>query len=281
MVKNMKFIFCVLISIIFIFPNSTNAENITNNKGVVMTEEEYNDFLKVYSNEYIMQMSETKYNKIKDLDFDNITTSTKYVETIYNQSLQLTTEREVTKEEYDNYNPVMPLLDDGGASAESTMKRLSLTVIGGTTWNFVTFDATWKGIPSTRSFDVIGFYGYGLEFGEGTQEGNQIYELNGTYSSIDYAWNGTNIKKHDNGFGISMNIVNSDITDLQLIAECYVTPTVTHPSIYASYQHAVQTLSLADSQNYTLGGAGLGGVFIFPYSISQKYDGMGGVSVHY
>lgn len=279
--KNMKFIFCVLISIIFIFPNSTNAENITNNNGVVMTEEEYNDFLKVYSNEYIMLMSEEKYNELKNLDFDNITKSTKYVESVYNPNLHLTTEREVTKAEYDNFNPVMPLLDDGGASAESTMKIISLAVIGGTTWNNAIFTAAWKGIPSTRSFDVIGFYGFGLDFGEGTQQGNQIYELNGTYSAIDYAWNGTNIKKFDNGFGISMNIVNSDITDLQLLVECYVTPTVTHPTIYASYQHAVQTLSLADSQNYTLGGSGLGSVFIFPYSISQKYDGMSGVSVSY
>lgn len=281
MVKNMKFIFCVLISIIFIFPNVTNAENITNNNGVVMTEEEYNDFLKIYSSEYIMHMSEEKYNKIKDLNFDDVTTTTKYIETIYNQSLQLTTEREVTKEEYDNYNPVMPLLDDGGASAESTMKSISLFVVGGTTWSNAVFTVAWKGIPSTRSFDVIGLRGYGFEFGEGTQEGNQIYELNGSYEAIDYAWNGTNIRKFDNGFGISMNIVNSDITDLQLIAECYITPTIEHPTIYASYQHAVQTLSLADSQNYTLGGAGLGSVFVFPYSISQKYDGMTGVSVSY
>lgn len=279
--KNLKFMLFALISILLIIPNAVSAESITNNNGIIISEQEYNDFLKIYSEDYIMNMSESKYNKLKTLNFDDITTSTKYIETTYNPSLQLTTEREVTEEEYNNYNPVMPLLDDGAASFESTMKKLVMSIVGGSTWNYATVVATWKAIPSTRSFDVIGFYGFGFEFSNGTQGGEQIYTLDGNYTSIDYAWNGTNIKRHDNGFGISMNIVNSDITYLQLIADCDVKATVTHPTLYASYQHAQQSLSLADSQNYTLGGSGLGNVFIFPYSISQKYDAMTGVNVGY
>lgn len=279
--KNVKFIFFIFISVLFILPIVTYAETITNNNGVVMSEQEYNDFLKIYSSEYIMNMTEVKYNKIKDLNFDDITTSTKYVETVYNPSLQLTTEREITKEEYESFNPVMPRLNDGGASHATTAKEISLSVFGGTTWNYVLFVATWKGIPSTRSFDVIGIRGYGFEFSNGTQNGEQIYTLDGNYTAIDYAWNGTNIKKHDNGFGISMNIVNSDITSLQAVVECDIKATVNHPTVYGSYQHAVDNLTLAQSQNYTLGGAGLGGVFVFPYSIAQKYDGMSGVAVEY
>ena len=279
--KNVKFLFFMLISILFIFPNITNAETITNNNGVVISEQEYNNFLKIYSSEYIMNMSEEKYNKIKDLNFDDITTTNKYVETVYNQSLQLTTERELTEEEFENYNPVMPLLDNESASYESTAKRIVMAVVGGSTWNYVTVALTWKGIPSTRSFDVIGIRGYGLEFRNGSQTGQQIYTLNGEYTIIDYAWNGTNIKKHDNGFGISMNIVNSDINHLQATVECDVKPTITHPTVYTSYQHAVANVTLAQSQNYTLGGAGLGSVFVFPYSISQKYDGMSGISIGY
>jgi len=270
-----------VISILFISPNVVSAESITNNNGVVISEQEYNDFLKIYSSDYIMNMSESKYNKLKTLNFNDITTSTKYIETTYNQSLQLTTEREVTEEEYNNYNPVMPLLDDGSASYETTMKKLVLSIVGGTTWNWATVAATWKAIPSTRSYDLIGFYGYGFEFSNGSQYGEQVYTLDGNYTTISYAWNGTNIQRHDNGFGISMNIVNSDITYLQLIAECDVKATITYPTLYASYQHAQQNLSLADSQNYTLGGAGLGSVFIFPYSIAQKYDAMSGVHVSY
>ena len=277
----MKFIFFVLVSITLMLPSLKHAASITNNNGVVISEQEYNNFLKIYSSEYIMNMSETKYNKLKDLDFDNITTTSKYVESVYNPNLQLTTEREITKEEFDNFNQAMPRLNNDSTYYESVAKRIEMAVVGGSTWNYVMVVLTWKGIPSTRSFDVIGVRGYGLEFAEGSQGGEQIYTLDGNYTRIDYAWNGTNIKKHDNGFGISMNIVNSDITYLQAIAECDVKPTIEHPTIYASYQHAVANVSLAQSQNYTLGGAGLGSVFVFPYSIAQKYDGMTGIAIGY
>lgn len=279
--KKILFMFYALISILLVVPNVVNAEEIINNNGIVMTEQEYNNFLKVYDSDYIMNMSEEKYNKLKTLDFNNVTTTTKYIETTYNQGLQLTTEREVTEEEFNEFNAVSPLLDNGSASYETQLKKLVLSIVGGTTWNYAVVAATWKAIPSNRSYDLIGFYGFGFDFGNGTQKGEQIYVLDGNYTSIPYAWNGTNIKRHSNGFGFSMNIVNSDITYLQLVAECDVRANIDHPTLYTSYQHAQRNLSLADSQSYTLGGAGLGSVFVFPYSISQKYDAMSGVHIGY
>lgn len=280
--KKLIVIFVVLVGVVTIFPKFTNAESITNINGIVISEEEYNNFLKVHTHEYIMTMSEEKYEKLKSLDYSNVETETKYIETTYNPSLMLTTERELTKEEYDNFGGSNNArLNDGAQSTETTAKKLVLALLGGTTWNYVSVTATWKYIPTTRSFDVIGFRGYGFDFREGSQQGEQIYILDNTYTVINYAWNGTNIQKHDNGFGISMNIVNSDITDLQLTAECDISPTIAHPEVFTSYQHAISSVSLAQSQNYTLGGAGLGEVFVYPYSISQKYDGMSGLSLTY
>jgi len=272
----------VLVGIFTIFPIITNAESITNINGIVISEEEYNNFLKIHSHEYIMTMSEEKYEKLKSLDYTNVVKETKYVATTYNPSLNLTTERELTKEEFDNFEKTTTSsrLADGGISYETTAKKIVMSLAGGTTWNYVTLTATWKYIPTTRSFDVIGFRGYGFEFRNGSQEGEQIYILDGNYTVIDYAWNGTNTKRLDNGFGISMNIVNTDIVALQLIAECDISPTISAPEIFGSYQHAVSSVSLANSQNYTLGG-GLGDVFVYPYSISQKYDGMSGVRLTY
>ena len=280
--KKLIVIFVVLVGVVTIFPKFTNAESITNINGIVISEEEYNNFLKVHTHEYIMTMSEEKYEKLKSLDYSNVETETKYIETTYNPSLMLTTERELTKEEYDNFGGSNNArLSDGAQSTETTAKKLVLALIGGTTWNYLSVSATWKYIPETRSFDVIGFRGYGFDFREGSQQGEQIYVLDNTYTVINYAWNGTNIQKHDNGFGISMNIVNSDITALQLTAECDISPTIAHPEIFTSYQHAISSVSLANSQNYTLGGAGLGGVFVYPYSVSQKYDGMSGLRLTY
>ena len=270
----------VLVGVITIFPKITNAESITNINGIVISEEEYNNFIQIHTHEYIMTMSEEKYEKLKTLDYSNIEKEVKYIETTYNPSLMLTTERELTKAEYDNFGK-NSRLSDNSTYTETTAKEMVFVLMGGTTWNYITVTVGWKYIPATRSFDVIGFRGYGFDFREGSQEGEQIYILDDTYTVINYAWNGTNIQKKDNGFGISMNIVNSNITDLQLTAECDISPTITHPEIFTSYQHAIASVSLAQSQSYNLGGAGLGEVFEFPYSVSQKYDGMSGLRFTY
>jgi hypothetical protein len=257
-----------------------------------MTDEEYHNFLLIYPEDYIMHMTEEKYNKIKDLDYDNIIVETKYIETSYNSSLHTFVERELTEQEYENYVPQGYAcnfgggdginLNDGTAYYESTAKKLTMVLLGGTTYNFVTLLATWKFIPATRSFDVIGFRGYDLSFRNGSQEGQQIYVLSdNSYHTINYSWNGTNIKKFSNGFGISMNIVNNNIKALQLLIECDVSVNGNGPTISGSYQHAVTSVSLANSQNYTLGVSGLGNVFVYPYNIASKYDGMSGIGLYY
>lgn len=274
--KIWKYPLFAIASIIAILPITTFAA-ITNINGIEISDEEYDNFIKAYSHEYIMTMTEKDYERLQSLDFSDVKTETKYVETTYNPSLRLTTEKEITKEEFET----MPMLDSDGTYYSTTAKELELALIGGSVYNTVTVTATWKGIPSSRYFDVIGVRGYGLTFRNGSQIGKQIYVKNGNYETIDYAWNGTNIKRADNGFGISMNIVDDSITFLQAIVDCDVTPTITHPSVFGSYQHAVSKTTLADSQNYTLGVAGLGSVFVYPYSISQKYDGMSGVRLDY
>ena len=279
--KNVKYMLLAFVGLLTILPINTFAESIINNNGIEISEEDYNNFLKIHTPEYIMLMDEEKYERLKNLDYSNIETLETYVESTYNSLLGLTTEKEISKEEYENFNPIMPILGDKGASGETSAKKIVMGVIGDTTWNYVTLTATWKGIPSTRSFDVIGIRGYGVRFRNGSQSGEQIYKLNGEYQRISYAWDGTNIQKHDNGFGISMNIVNDNITELQLAVDCDVTPTVNSPAVYGSYQHAVSSVTLAQSQNYTLGVEGLGRVFVYPYSISQKYDGMTGLTIQY
>jgi hypothetical protein len=286
--KKTRIVFWAFIGMIMLVPILTSAESIVNNNGIEISEEDYNNFLLIHTHEYIMTMDETKYEKLLSLDYSQIEKVTKYVATTYNPSLNLVTEIELTEEQYNNFTPSGNVAYFGGgdqinlnnnfAYYETTAKQLNMVLLGGSVYNYVTLTATWKYIPVTRSFDVIGFRGFGFDFRNGSQHGDQIYILNGTYNDIQYAWNGTNIQKFSNGFGISMNIVNSDIDALQLIVECDVEPTINHPELHGSYQHAINNVTLAQSQNYTLGG-GLGGVFVYPYNISQKYDGMSGLTL--
>lgn len=281
----------LLISVGFIFLKEANAEVITNVNGIEITESEYNNFIKVHSHEYIMTMNEDQYEKLLSLDYDNVVTSTKYIATTYNPSLMLTTETELTEQEYENFivpeagmeYPNNPNLNSTGVSYETTAKELIMSYCGGLNWDYVTLTASWKYVPTTRVFDVIGFRGDGFTFRNGSQTGSQMYiDGNNDYQSIYYSWNGTNIKKFDDGFGISMNLVNGTIQSMVLDVACDVKATVTHPVILGAYEHAVNSsVTLADSQNYTLGGAGLGSVFVYPYSISSKYDGMSGVRIEF
>ena len=274
--KKVRYVLILLVSITLVLPLYTHAESFINVNGIEITDEDYDNFSKLYPYEYIMTLTQEKYEKLKTLDYSDVKTEIKYIESTYNSHLGITTEKEITEEEFE----IMPMIDSSSASGESSAKRIAMAVTGGT-WGHATLAVTWKGSPNTRSFDVIGFRGFGLKFREGSQSGEQIYVTNGEYKVIDYGWNGTNIKKFDNGFGISMNIVNDNITTLQLVLDCNVQDTITHPTLVGSYQHATSSVTLAQSQNYVLTGGGLGGVFEFPYSIAQKYDGMSGLIINY
>lgn len=273
-----KLIIFVLGIILVLCPIFTNAKNIFNNNGVVISEDEYNNFTKIHTHDYIMNLDDAKYEHLKELDFSTLKTDVKYFETSYNPSLKLYSTKEITEEEYNSE----PLRISGGDYHETTSKKLAMAIVNGTAWVYVTLDLAWKKIPSTRSFDVIGFYADGMSPRNGSQYGDQTYFINGQYNKIEYSWNGTNIKRFNNGYGISMNLVNN--SGLQSLhcstwADMYVNSN--HGSLFGSYQHAVTNLSLANSKNYTLGSGGLGGVFIYPLNISQKYDGMGGTRINF
>ena len=277
--KNWKLNLFVITFIAF-FPMLTYAEPIINNNGVVISEEEYENFLKVHTPEYIMTMTQEKYEKLKSFDFNNIKADSIYVKSTYNDALKLTTQEEITEEEFNNFD-IMPILNSDGVAGESVAKSLSMYLLGGDYWNYVLLGVAWKGIPKVRSFDVIGFYGDSFEFRNGSQTGEQTYGYNGKYSTIYYDWNANNTKLFDNGFGISMNIVDNDIDYLTLEAECDITPTANHGTIFGSYQHATSNITLAKSQKYTLGAGGYGMVFMFDENIAPRYDDMFGLRIDY
>lgn len=274
---------------LLLLPSITCAGTYVTASGLSIPEEDYNNLLKIYPPAAIEVMSLEKYNNImsKDLDFNSVNKNVKYVRSSYDALLHVTTEKEVTKEEFDSFKVINSSKENGAKGSTSTfyetvMKEITLSVVTGPSISSATLSLNWKNIPSTRSFDVIGFRGYNFSFINGTQDAEQIYVDNGVYNSIDYAWNGTHINRFTNGYGISMNIVNNpNITLLQAIADCDMVQNNASAELTGSYQHTTHNVSLADSMNYTLGGAGLGGVFVYPYSISQYYDGMRGVDLSF
>ena len=259
---------------------SDNISYITNQNGVRISMTDYNLLTNIYSYAYIQTMTNEDYEnfKAKNININNLVKSEKYYKTVIDHLNNAVTNTEVTENEFNNYNPNVQTLSVSNF-VETQYKKLSLTLSDNHDgYGDIFVGLLWKMIPSTRSFDVIAVRYVGMTDVDGTQIGRQIWGTNGNYTYVNYGWNGTNINRQDNGFGISMNITNdSTINYLENYIESAVEFTGNFQWAGASYQHATSNTTLAQSKSYTLAEDGKNGVILFTGNIGSKYDNMPGV----
>ena len=259
---------------------SDNISYITNQNGVRISMSDYNLLTNIYSDAYIQTMTSEDYEnfKAKNININNLVKSEKYYKTEIDHLNNVVTNTEVTENEFNNYNPNVQTLSVSNF-VETQYKKLSLTLSDNHDgYGDIFVGLLWKMIPSTRSFDVIAVRYVGMTDVDGTQYGRQIWGTNGNYTYVNYGWNGTNINRQDNGFGISMNITNdSTINYLENYIESAVEFTGNFQWAGASYQHATSNTTLAQSKSYTLAENGKNGVILFTGNIGEKYDNMPGV----
>ena len=135
--------------------------------------------------------------------------------------------------------------------------------------SFITAMLVWKKNPKIRSYDVFAVRTSGTSI-NGTISFKQLYTTGGnTYISTTCTK-----KSFTNGKGASFQL--SVYSDIQVILTFSV---IGSGTVYSSYQHATQLVTLAQSQLYTLSSSGYGGTTLFDSSVSSKYDGMNGVSI--
>mgnify|MGYP004479366045 FL=1 len=282
-----RFVIAAFLIIIFVPFGFVKAQNIsddisyiTNQNGVRISMTDYNLLTNIYSNAYIQTMTSEGYEnfKAKNININNLVKSEKYYKTVIDHLNNVVTNTEVTENEYNNYNPNIQTLSVSNF-VETQYKKLSLTLSDNHNgYGDIFVGLLWKMIPSTRAFDVIAVRYVGMTDVDGTQYGRQIWGTNGNYSYVEYGWNGTNINRQDNGFGISMNITNdSTINYLENYMESAVKFSGSFQWIGASYQHATSNTTLAQSKSYTLAENGKNGVILFTGNIGEKYDNMPGV----
>ena len=259
---------------------SDNISYITNQNGVRISISDYNLLTNIYSDAYIQTMTNEDYEnfKAKNININNLVKSEKYYKTVIDHLNNVVTNTEVTENEFNNYNPNVQTLSVSNF-VETQYKKLSLTLSDNNNgYGDIFVGLLWKMIPSTRAFDVIAVRYVGMTDVDGTQYGRQIWGTNGNYTYVNYGWNGTNINRQDNGFGISMNITNdSTINYLENYIESAVEFTGNFQWAGASYQHATSNTTLAQSKSYTLAENGKNGVILFTGNIGEKYDNMPGV----
>lgn len=164
---------------------------------------------------------------------------------------------------------------------ETSAKNLSIVVIpysGSNTDYSITLTAKWKKMPTTKSYDVIAMRLDKFALAPGTALGYQISDG----GDVSYGYLGTNMVYKSNGFGISMNIVDSTKSVLQCVIDADAAIDGSkHGTVYGAYEHALVNVSLAQSKNYNISAAGMGKVINFVDSVWQKYDDMDGVSMSY
>lgn len=282
-----RFVIAAFLIILFVPFGFVKAQNIsddisyiTNQNGVRISMTDYNLLTNIYSDAYIQTMTSKDYEnfKAKNININNLVKSEKYYKTEIDHLNNVVTNTEVTENEFNNYNPNVQTLSVSNF-VETQYKKLSLTLSDNHDgYGDIFVGLLWKMIPSTRSFDVIAVRYVGMTDVDGTQWGRQIWGTNGNYTYVNYGWNGTNINRQDNGFGISMNITNdSTINYLENYIESAVEFTGNFQWAGASYQHATSNTTLAQSKSYTLAEDGKNGVILFTGNIGSKYDNMPGV----
>lgn len=282
-----RFVIAVFLIILFVpfgFVKAQNISNdisyITNQNGVRISMTDYNLLTNIYSDAYIQTMTSEDYAnfKAKNININNLVKSEKYYKTVIDHLNNVVTNTEVTENEFNNYNPNIQTLSVSNF-VETQYKKLSLTLSDNENgYGDIFVGLLWKMIPSTRAFDVIAVRYVGMSDVDGTQWGKQIWGTNGNYTYVNYGWNGTNINRQDNGFGISMNITNdSTINYLENYIESAVKFNGNFQWAGASYQHATSNTTLAQSKSYTLAENGKNGVILFTGNIGEKYDNMPGV----
>ena len=282
-----RFVIAAFLIILFVPFGFVKAQNIsddisyiTNQNGVRISMTDYNLLTNIYSDAYIQTMTNEDYEnfKAKNININNLVKSEKYYKTEIDHLNNVVTNTEVTENEFNNYNPNVQTLSVSNF-VETQYKKLSLTLSDNHDgYGDIFVGLLWKMIPSTRSFDVIAVRYVGMTDVDGTQYGRQIWGTNGNYTYVNYGWNGTNINRQDNGFGISMNITNDSTINYP---ENYIGSAVEFTGNFqwagASYQHATSNTTLAQSKSYTLAENGKNGVILFTGNIGEKYDNMPGV----
>jgi len=250
----MKKIINISLLILTIFLVSTQSvkaavEDIyyTNDNGISFTKQEYDYFSAMYYDGYQKNMTASDMAKFNGYEL--------------NPDLVESVEVDDSKDYFKN----------GGfslmaTSVETTAKILKISK-GTGDFPIITINVIWKGSPKVRSYDLIGAMLAGTS------------SLGSPATTLRYTGGGITpsaLKEVSNGFGASIKLPSSG-TGI-IVSQTF--SVYKGGRVYASYQHAKKSLTLNNSQSFTINASGLGGVFFFNNSsIRDKYDAMEGVYV--
>lgn len=280
----------------------TNSDAIyyTNKDGVQMTEDEYNKLTDLFGEDEVEWMSSESAKRayenctqllssisLNQMVFETIaadgsiksvthTISEKQAETI------LAAEAENPQEQ------IMPCATVGTAVHNTAMKKITMEVHNTGTLNYLRFSVKneWKTLPAVRSYDIIamrpGATSASVLISEQDFEAYQVYD--GT--KVNYSVSGNHVRRESGatngkgGIGVSMNLSNTATGSITNFMEAYLYCADPLYSVFGTYQHATEDVTLEQSKKYSFGALGMGSVLVFNNdTIKSKYDNTEGLHV--
>ncbi len=252
---------------------------LTNAKAATLTDAEYAKLKNVFTDARISTMTDEEAQRYLSYNLENAETVSKYYKVT--ETANGTTSVEVSQEEAENAFDSVQNPSTRASYHETAYKNIRITtsLMSGSRY-FVSLINRWLVTPNKKSYDVIAMRTDDAQVEDGTQHGAQTYWAAsiGTYNTVNYSANGTNINKQSNGYGISMNLVD-DASYFECDTDAMITATTKYAEVFGTYQHATKNVTLAQSKAYIISHNGYGKVLNFTTSVVDYYDGMQGVSI--
>ena len=219
----------------------------TNDNGVSLTKEEYDFLVKMYCDWYTKLMTKKEYQEFNDK---------KIIEREYEEKTVTYDEKPLTR----------------GSYHETAAKSLKISKACDSDGEcFIVVNATWNGVPTVKSYDLMGSYLNGdIELVSGPDT---------RVSSSEKAFFASDMKKTKNGFGFSFKLPGGEYHVISQSFHVQKKENFEYASIFSSYQHARRETTLEVSQDYKISLVGEGHVFDFGEDAYDVYDHMNGVDI--
>lgn len=256
MKTQMKIVAVVLFIGLFTFVSITHVfaeENykLQNNNDIQITSEEYSNLLNLgFSEDEIKNMSYQEY--IDNRSLKGKVVSEKSIDVVFGENRE-----------------TRPLFYQPG-SVETTYKKIVTTIVELNGRYRYKVSVTWKNMPSTRSYDIIGI---GMDttvkaYSNPTFQQNYCDTNNNCSSTNTYTKNTSSV-----GLGASFKLPSGNLSSLSSyfyydVEKRNSSDVVTVQNAYGDYAHATKTITQENATNYTVNRGGI----ILEDSIVSYYD---------
>lgn len=242
----------LFVSILYI--GNVNAAEYENYFGLSMTNEQYNNLLNLgFSEDEIYYMDEETFSNNKDVSATLVAKNEKYYKSIYTDLNGESHSVEITKEEYENQGPM------NARGTVSTEYKTMVTVISQLTNTFrYKVSVSWKQMPSTKSYDIIGI-GFDDDVYISSSVYFNYYHCNSSGDCVtDTLY--YNKKKLSTGGSAVYKIpstVRSLSANLYYDVSKNTSSTITRLDMYGDYAHATSTVTSSQYTDYTINRNGI------------------------